>query len=43
MTTIDKPFYTKFDRFDFEQQIMECWNVTADIKTVAEYLLDLRR
>ncbi len=30
----------KFDRFDFEQQIMECWNVTSDIKTVTEYLLD---
>ncbi len=30
----------KFDRFDFEQQIMNCWNVTSDIKTVAEYLLD---
>ena len=37
MTTIDKPFYTKFDRFDFEQQIMECWNVTTDIKTVLKY------
>ena len=40
MTTIDKPFYTKFDRFDFEQQIMECWRVTDDIRTVNEYLLD---
>ena len=30
----------KFDRFDFEQQIMNCWNVTSDIKTVTEYLLD---
>ena len=30
----------KFDRFDFEQQIMDCWNVTSDIKTVTEYLLD---
>jgi hypothetical protein len=30
----------KFDRFEFEQQIMECWNVTSDIKTVSEYLLD---
>ncbi len=30
----------KFDRFDFEQQIMACWNVTSDIKTVTEYLLD---
>lgn len=30
----------KFDRFDFEQQIMACWNVTSDVKTVAEYLMD---
>ena len=30
----------KFDRFDFEQQIMECWRVTDDIRTVNEYLLD---
>ena len=30
----------KFDRFDFEQQIMACWNITSDIKTVTEYLLD---
>lgn len=27
-------------RFDLEQQIMECWNVTTDIKRVTEYLLD---
>jgi hypothetical protein len=39
MTTIDAPIH-KFDRFDFEQQIMACWNVTSDIKTVTEYLLD---
>ena len=30
----------KFNRFDFEQQIMECWCVTSDIRTVSEYLLD---
>ena len=30
----------KFDRFEFEQQIMQCWHVTDDIRTVAEYLLD---
>ena len=30
----------KFDRFDFEQQIMDCWHVTDDIRTVNEYLLD---
>jgi hypothetical protein len=28
------------DRFDFEQQIMQCWSVTTDIRTVTEYLLD---
>lgn len=31
---------SRFNRFDFEQQIMSCWNVTSDIKTVTEYLLD---
>ena len=30
----------KFDRFEFEQQIMECWNITSDIKTVSKYLMD---
>jgi len=39
-TDIDGAMYTKFDRFEFEQQIMECWNVTTDLKTVNEYLLD---
>lgn len=29
------------DRFDFEQQIMTCWNVVEDIKAVYE-LSDLR-
>jgi len=33
---IHKPF----DRFEMEQQIMECWNVTTDIRTVSEYLMD---
>jgi len=37
---IDGVIYEKFDRFKFEQQIMECWNVTTDLKTVNEYLLD---
>ena len=32
--------WESFDRFDFEEQIMECWHVTTDIKTVSEYLLD---
>ena len=27
-------------RFDLEQAIMECWNVTTDIRRVSEYLLD---
>ena len=27
-------------RFDLEQQIMECWNVTTDLKRVTEYVLD---
>lgn len=40
MTTIDKPVGMKFDRFDFEQQIMDCWHVTSDIRTVSEYLFD---
>ena len=39
MTTNDAPIH-KFDRFDFEQQIMQCWHVTDDIQTVTEYLLD---
>ena len=30
----------KFDRFKFEQQLMECWNVTGDVKTVSQYLMD---
>ena len=37
---IDGKIFEKFDRFKFEQQIMECWNVTTDIKTVSEYMLD---
>lgn len=27
-------------RFDLEQQIMDCWNVTSDLRHVCEYLLD---
>ena len=30
----------KFDRFDFEQQIMSCWNVTSDLKDLNEALLE---
>lgn len=37
---IDKPFYTKFDRFDFEQQIMSCWNITTDLKDLNEGVLE---
>jgi hypothetical protein len=28
------------DRFDFEQQFLKCWNVTGDLREVAEYFLD---
>jgi hypothetical protein len=28
------------DRFDLEQQILECWNVTKELHHVCEYLLD---
>jgi hypothetical protein len=28
------------NRFDLEQQIMGCWNVTTDIRVVSEYLMD---
>jgi cytochrome c-type biogenesis protein CcmH/NrfG len=27
-------------RFDLEQQILECWNVTKDLRHVTEYMLD---
>ena len=27
---------TKFDRFDLEQGIMQCWNVVEDIKLLAQ-------
>ena len=42
MTTIDDEInrISLYDQFDFEQQIMECWNITSDIKTVSEYILD---
>jgi hypothetical protein len=29
-----------FNRFDFEQQLLDCWNVTKDIKTVYEGVCD---
>ena len=28
------------DRFDLEQQILECWNVTSDLRHITEYVLD---
>ncbi len=28
----------KYDRFDFEQQILKCWNVTDDIREVSEFI-----
>jgi hypothetical protein len=40
---IKKPEIKKIsspDRFDLEQQILECWNVTSDLRHVCEYLLD---
>ena len=36
----DGKIRVKIDRFEFEQHIMECWNVTTDIRTVSEYLQD---
>lgn len=30
----------KFDRFDFEQQLLDCWNITKDLKTVYEGICD---
>ncbi len=28
------------DRFDFEQQLMDCWNVTKDIDTLFEAVME---
>lgn len=28
------------DRFDFEQQIMNCWNITSELKVISEYVLE---
>jgi hypothetical protein len=33
-------YYDKFDRFDFEQQIMSCWNITTDLKDLNEGVLE---
>ena len=32
--------YDKFDRFDFEQQIMSCWNITTDLKDLNEGVIE---
>lgn len=36
----DGKIFMAFDRFEFETQIMACWNVTTDIRVVSEYLMD---
>ncbi len=36
----DGKIYQKFDRFDFEHQIMSCWYVTTDIKDLSEEVLE---
>jgi len=40
---VDKIMKEKFnmpDRFDFEQQILKCWNITEDLKDLDEGLFD---
>ena len=40
---IKKPEITRISppsRFDLENQIMDCWNMTKDLRHVSEYLLD---
>lgn len=29
-----------FDRFDFEQRLLDCWNITSDLKTLSEGVLE---
>ena len=36
----DRQNFRVFDRFDMEQQIMSCWNVTTDIKDLSEEVLE---
>lgn len=31
---------SNFNRFNFEQQIMDCWHVVDDVKTVSKYVMD---
>lgn len=30
----------EFDRFDFEQKILECWNITKDIRDLNEQYMN---
>jgi len=36
----DGKIFAAFDRLEFEQQIMSCWNVTSDIKDLSEEVLE---
>ena len=36
----DGKIYQMFNRFDFEHQIMNCWNVTNDLKDLSEEVLE---
>ena len=36
----DGKIYQAFNRFDFEHQIMNCWNVTNDLKDLSEEVLE---
>ena len=36
----DGNVFMAFDRFEFEQQIMSCWNVTSDLDDLIEGTLD---
>lgn len=36
----DGKIQVKFDRFEFEQQIMSCWNITTDLKDLTEGVLE---
>jgi hypothetical protein len=28
-----------YDRFDYEQQIMTCWNITTELQTLSEVIM----
>ena len=36
----DGQIFRAFDRFEMEHQILNCWNVTTDIKDLSEAVLD---